>query len=110
MNLIVGANNLGKTSLLEALSLYFSQGSRSRIVDLLLAREEFSFKKLRLKSINARDVNLAYELLFFGRPNLDERPTFEIGPLWANLPYLRVSFTWLQELTEELKQEFAFVL
>src|SRR4028118_1414694 len=40
VNLIVGKNNVGKTSLLEALRLYAYQGSPSLIWDLLQRRDE----------------------------------------------------------------------
>jgi hypothetical protein len=104
VNLIVGANTLGKSSLLEALQLYFFQGTRIRIAEVLLAREEFSLQRLRLKpSFLRRDINLAYESLFFGRPTLESTPYFTVGPGLATHPDLKVSFTWLQEVTEEVE-------
>jgi hypothetical protein len=108
VNLIVGANNLGKTSLLEALNLFFSQGNRNRITNLLLAREEFAFKRMRLRDFRPRDINLAYESLFYGRPNLESEPEFKIGPALDNNSTLRVSFSWLQELQEEIEGSVRF--
>src|SRR5690348_12744309 len=40
VNLIVGKNNVGKTSLLEALRLYAERGSPVLILELLGARDE----------------------------------------------------------------------
>lgn len=41
VNLIVGKNNVGKSTLLEAISLYLSQGSPSYLMSLLERRGEF---------------------------------------------------------------------
>jgi AAA domain, putative AbiEii toxin, Type IV TA system len=109
VNLIVGANNLGKSSLLEALHLYFLRGSRTRIPELLLAREEFSFKRMRTRtSFRVQDVALAYESLFFGRPRLETTPSLRIGPLNNDAPNLEITFTWLREITEELEGTVTF--
>jgi hypothetical protein len=103
VNLIVGANNLGKSSLLEALHLYFLRGSRTRIPELLLAREEFSFRRMRSRnSLRPQDVALAYESLFFGRPKLETAPHLRIGPLNNEAPNLEITFTWLREIIEEV--------
>lgn len=103
VNLIVGANNSGKSSLLEALHLYFLQGSRTRIPELLLSREEFSFKRMRARSLRNRDITLAYESLFFGRPSLDSLPSLRIGPVRERLPSLAITFSWLREITDEVE-------
>src|SRR5262249_37825762 len=100
INLIVGKNNTGKTSLLEALNIFFSQGSRSSISDALRNREEFSFTRIRQRALTPRDMSLAYESLFFGRPHFTGRPSFEIRST-SSRKRLRVSFTWLQEIREE---------
>ena len=94
VNLVVGGNNLGKSSLLEALHLYFLQGSRTRIPELLLAREEFSFKRMRTRTtFRNQDVALAYESLFFGRPSLETSPSLSIGPLDETSASLQITFT-----------------
>ena len=109
VNLIVGANNLGKSSLLEALHLYFLQGSRTRIPELLLAREEFSFKRMRSRnSLRPQDVALAYESLFYGRPPLETSPRLRIGSLDNGALSLEIAFTWLREITEELEGTVRF--
>jgi len=103
VNLIVGKNNSGKTTLLEALRLYFLQGDRYRITELLLSREEYSFQKQGNLSESGLPP-LAYEALFYGRPKfLETKPSFRIGPLAPNADnaVLDVDFTWLREVQEE---------
>jgi hypothetical protein len=103
VNLIVGANNSGKSSLLEALNLYFLEGNRIRIPELLLSRDEFSFVKMRSRSVRNRDVTMAYESLFFGRPSPDSNPTLRIGPRRGLGPKLKITFAWLREFTDEIE-------
>ena len=45
VNLIVGRNNVGKSSLLEVLSLYYSGGSVNELLWIIVAKE--SLQKLR---------------------------------------------------------------
>lgn len=102
VNLLVGRNNVGKTSVLEALQLYFSQGERQRYPDLLVARSEYSLKRMRDALPNDYPP-LAFEALFFGRPKLpDSKPVFRIGPVDpTSAPTLEVSFAWLREVRED---------
>lgn len=69
VNLIVGKNNVGKSSLLEALQLYAYQGSPEIIWQILSNRDEG-----RLASVNytkpAREQLLALKNLFHGRPDV----------------------------------------
>ncbi|MFH1554885.1 MAG: AAA family ATPase [Pseudomonadota bacterium] len=100
INLIVGKNNTGKTSFLEALRLYFSQGDRQRITELLQLRDEYSFKRSR-PSLGRDDLTLAFESLFYGRPQLiDRNQFFLIGPKFpgdSDEYLLSISFAWLRE-------------
>ena len=74
INLIVGKNNVGKTSLLEAISLY-SYGSQPDIVNQQLElRDEMSRPdrdRPSPESVNRRLLALRH--LFFGRKNIAER-------------------------------------
>ncbi|MFC5418713.1 ATP/GTP-binding protein [Bosea eneae] len=99
VNLIVGKNNIGKTSVLEALELYFSRGSRFKILEFLNSRQEYSFRKRRGY---VKDGPLALEALFYGRPDLITRtPYFTIGPINDHDSELAIDFVWLQELIEQ---------
>lgn len=71
VNLIVGKNNVGKTSLLEALQLYASKASTPTFIwDILTARNEI---RLPLVSVENMLTNLKY--LFYGRRDI--RPGLE---------------------------------
>ncbi|MFZ5676459.1 MAG: AAA family ATPase [Pseudomonadota bacterium] len=102
VNLIVGKNNSGKTTVLEALRLYFSQIDRYSLYDLLLSRDEFSFRLRR--DDGSVPGALALESLFYGRPILNSsRVAFSIGPKLTRigLPELAVSFAWLLRTVED---------
>ncbi|MGU3401351.1 AAA family ATPase [Brucellaceae bacterium D45D] len=93
VNLFVGKNNSGKTSIIEAVQLYFSGVDRAQLVQLLLNRDEF---KLGSKT---SETALAVESLFYGRPDLErEAPQFAIGPIDTHRSnILLVKFEWLEE-------------
>src|SRR5437763_16554215 len=69
VNLIVGKNNVGKTSLLEALQLYVYRGSPDVIWEILNARDEskVSFSS-RYDEIESQLSALKY--LFYGRNDI----------------------------------------
>jgi AAA15 family ATPase/GTPase len=73
VNLIVGKNNIGKTSLLEAIRIYAQNGKPSLILDLMESRNEIS------KNIKDRqDFLEPLENLFYGR-TLDQTNKISIG-------------------------------
>ena len=101
VNLFVGKNNTGKTTVLEALQLYFSSDPRAGIVRLLTGREEFSLSRAKrvLDGGNATDAGpvLSFEALFSGRPDMTSMPAFSIGPLPdPQKNGLSVRFVWLR--------------
>src|SRR6266536_2498845 len=75
VNLIVGKNNVGKTTLLEALWLYGHQGATWVVYSLLMARDEFRPYSVAISGLPDRarppyDDGLAdvdFEKLFHGR-------------------------------------------
>lgn len=77
VNLIAGKNNTGKTSLLEAVSLYAAEGSLSWIDELLKSRGEFYSKRATVE--NNRQT---YAAMFYNRHEgfLDDNQIV-IGPL-----------------------------
>lgn len=80
VNLIVGRNGVGKTSVLEALYLYFTDGDRDKISQLLVSRDELSYRRSDLPE-NIDEYGLALQSLFYGRPSLRaDLPKFSIGP------------------------------
>lgn len=81
VNLIVGRNNVGKSSLLEAISIYLSNGSEDSLKSVLSYRGE-------LTNMNARDENVdvnkkmieQYSALFNGRnTSFTDANSFTIG-------------------------------
>jgi len=117
VNLIVGKNNVGKTSLLEALAMYARRGSPALIWDILEARHESA--RIRGVARNTTDIQNRIEdvrFLFYGRQDIKEKPsTISVG---TGLPHetLSISTGWyalqtdnqgLRKLQPLLAPEFA---
>ncbi len=82
VNLIVGKNNVGKTSLLEAIQLYARSGSPALIAELLMSRDESRLSNLDAIAINFPDLLPGLKYLFFGRRELTNiLETMQIGPV-----------------------------
>jgi len=81
VNLIVGKNNVGKTALLEALSIYASSGNPSEIVQLNLFRDENTVTEDSITYLLKQTVDYdAPRHLFFNRPKSNGQPIkFIIG-------------------------------
>jgi predicted ATPase len=72
VNLIVGKNNIGKSSLLEALELYAHNGDPALIWKFLQARDESKpYNLLRRESSKPENILLDLKYLFFGRKEID---------------------------------------
>ncbi len=72
VNLIVGKNNVGKTSLLEALQLYATAGNQRIIEDLLAGRKEDIYTHQAKLSARDRQVLTIKNLLSGRKPITDE--------------------------------------
>lgn len=86
INLIVGENNVGKTTLLEALHLYASRGEPTVALNLLAERDEVDGYLPLEASQNGRGenrlLNPAIKQLYYGRrPSLWPRTAMQIGSL-----------------------------
>ncbi len=86
VNLIVGKNNIGKTSLLEAIQLYAHKGAFSSIISMLEVREE---------GILYGNILTALKYLFYGRKDIsvDTQP-IKIGPVGSSEKTLEIAVTW----------------
>src|ERR1700752_2234554 len=96
VNLFVGKNNSGKTTLLEALRLLLTQDARTRIYEILTSREEFSFRRIEGSQGSSidREPPLAFEALFHGRPAMESLPRFSLRS--TRTPYaIDVQFVWV---------------
>ena len=98
INLILGKNNVGKSTLLEALWLYANLGSPDVIRDILEGRDEPG---------EVRHGNMAEPTvwsLFYGHPLLERiSSSIQIGRIGAPDSALTLSITWLRKATEKEK-------
>lgn len=97
VNLIVGKNSIGKTSLLEALYLYERQASLAAIWDVLEARGEgtrpASDRANHMDAINEQATAVAQ--LFYGRTMLDQSPAaIRIGSPLNDPAPLTIRVSW----------------
>jgi hypothetical protein len=84
VNLITGQNNVGKTSLLEALWLYANRASDASIRQLVTARQEHLMPEVLASARKGRTQGVpsgALRYLFHGRgQDVEELPTVRVGP------------------------------
>lgn len=81
VNLITGKNNVGKTSLLEAIRIYSTKGSRTVILEILESRDELLLNPTSTLGESSREVYLDFSQLFFERPHQTENvDAICIGP------------------------------
>lgn len=95
VNLIVGKNNVGKTSVLEALRLYAFPGSLEILRELLVSRDQFDPESTFWSSLRHR-YHLPLEKLFYwgGGDNTREFPPtiISIGKIGARNETLSIYF------------------
>ena len=97
VNLIVGKNCTGKSSLLEALRLYAHRGSPEIVKELLAARDEIS-GAYRFERADEQALVRAIRHLFCGRQDLAAQPkTIQVGPLDSPEDTLLISTNWYTE-------------
>src|SRR5262245_30873977 len=103
VNLIVGKNNIGKSSLLEALQLYTHNGNPALIWKILQSRDESKpYRRRRTENSSLENVLLELKYLFYGRKEIDQfMKPIVIGPM--NLPddVLSISIGWYRRVHEE---------
>jgi AAA domain, putative AbiEii toxin, Type IV TA system len=112
VNLIVGKNNVGKSSLLEALQLYAVKGSPAVIWELLRIRDESRYSsevrdERRYTSFNRsasiEDRLLALKYLFYGRKDVrTQLEPIRIGPVNTLDELLSIAIGWyVREIDEQ---------
>ena len=79
VNLLVGKNSSGKTSLLEAIQLYSRRGSWASIVSVVKSRQDVSVGRPRDTEDHAEVLD-AFQNLFYGRALLSQSSQISIGP------------------------------
>src|SRR5882724_7713196 len=101
VNLIVGKNNVGKSSFLEALWLYASQGMPSIMWQILEARDEGRAPRPSLVR-DSQDQASVVKSLFYGRKDIDRQlGSIQIGPLDSADRLLTMSVGWYLVHTDE---------
>lgn len=94
VNLIVGRNNIGKSSLLDALELYARRGTPSLIWQILRTRTEYKENFSRTEE-NIDELLHALKYLFYGRKEVkDNSIPIHIGPIDFLDETLSIAVNW----------------
>lgn len=98
INLFVGKNSAGKTTILEALSLLLCRDIRPRLYGLLADRGEWAANRWQANSrpLPSSVPEVAFEALFSGRPDLSTDLSFKISG-GRDEPDLEIGFNWLRQ-------------
>jgi hypothetical protein len=112
VNLITGRNNVGKTSLLEAVYLFARAGAALPLRELLYSRDEFAGSygnEPRADSwgLSSDGDPVVYPLtirhLFHGHQDFDDFPEhISIGPIGGQDETLVIGARWCRERMEEI--------
>ena len=108
LNLIVGKNSSGKTTVLEALRIFLEDDSLTAIGQILSSREEMDLRRKRRNEIGSIVDSLLVESLFYGRPRLESRPEFSFHSFEPHTP-LSVQLTWLRRVVDEADSGVRYV-
>jgi len=103
VNLIVGKNNIGKSSLLEALQLYAHNGDPALIWKLLQSRDESKpYSRSRMENSSPENMLLELKYLFYGRKEIDQfmKPII-MGPINSPDDVLSISIGWYIRVSNE---------
>ena len=91
VNLIVGKNNVGKSSLLEAIQLYAHRGSPILLREQLRARDES--RPVLDRSGDAEEFRSVLKYVFYGRSNVIGQQ-IQIGPVNSQEETLFIAVNW----------------
>src|SRR5438046_2863620 len=106
VNLIVGKNNVGKTTLLEALRLYAGRGAPGLILSILHDHDEVRRETVMSSgpmdvyrlAFGEERVRLAVENLFHGHQGLANGAAhIAIGPTGKSADTVRIALEWFEE-------------
>ena len=91
VNLLVGKNNVGKTSLLEAIQLYASRAATPTFIwEIMRTRHE-----VKQPFVNVRDMLTALKYLFYGRNDIKPGlQPIQIGPINSPQEMLSITVDW----------------
>ncbi len=94
VNLIVGKNNVGKSSVLEALRLYAQRGNPALLWNLLRSRDESRFSLQKESGVVEQLESV--KNLFYGRSN-EFKTSIRIGPNNNENEVLSISVDFIQQ-------------
>ncbi|MEI7844612.1 MAG: AAA family ATPase [Chloroflexota bacterium] len=102
VNLFTGKNNVGKSSLLEALWVYASQGSPSVLLSILEGRDESEpVSGNYLMELDIKTLMMSVSSLFFGRVGFSADRTSPKLQIGSSKNPLRIKFLWVTENLNE---------
>ncbi len=99
VNLIVGKNNVGKSSLLDALQIYARRSSAAIIWQILGTHDESPRNNKLASSLNIEEALNAAKYLFYGRKDI-KAPVdpITIGPLKSPRDTLQINIQWFSRV------------
>ena len=101
VNLIVGKNNVGKSSVLEALWIYAEQGEPATLYRLLIQRDEITSLPVeaQYKPVNAQEQAISLNALFFGwRDSRQPHDKIHIGSANNITNTVQIDVRWPQSI------------
>jgi energy-coupling factor transporter ATP-binding protein EcfA2 len=108
LNLVVGKNSSGKTTVLEALRLYLTEDYVQVIGQILVSRDELDLRGRRRSESSLPLDPLLIEALFHGRPRLDQRPELSLGEISGGAT-LAVQLSWLRRVLDETDSSIRYL-
>ncbi|HYT27446.1 MAG TPA: AAA family ATPase [Ktedonobacteraceae bacterium] len=113
VNLIVGKNNIGKSSLLEALQLYARRGSPEIIWEILKTRDENRqpVSRITRRIVKIEDLLASLRYLFYGRKEIKGfLDPITIGPINSPEEELSITVGWYPSRSDDAGNRTAMQL
>lgn len=104
VNLIVGKNNSGKSSVLEALRIYAGSANR-HVLETIAQEHNEKYDLNEDDEVNAFDTSLPFEDLFTGRVFPTNGQSIAIGEVEENHKHLKIKPGFLAEQKEIISDE-----
>jgi AAA domain, putative AbiEii toxin, Type IV TA system len=108
VNLIVGKNNVGKSTLLEALRLFATAASPTDILEILASREEVSADSF--DGIAETEIVPVQSLFFGRRETLGPEAVIKVGPISHPEEVLQLFLMSAHELSTSLDFDYSKLL
>lgn len=104
VNLIVGKNNSGKSSVLEALRIYAARGNPRSLLDIAISHDEISSSPASNEDGTETQQTLPFKDFFYGRtfPNKDKTDAIYIGDV-ENTQYISIDHSFYTEEIEKFE-------